>query len=136
MGTEDLIRHLAHIGIAVKDTEAALKIFTGVLGGSVIEKKSVPEMNLEITLISLGGINIELLQPTGEGPVSSFLEKRGPGVHHLAFEVDDIEEALRKAREAGLRLIDSTPRRGATAGRIAFLHPSSTANVLIELCEH
>ena len=131
-----MITQLAHIGIAVEDLDQATQVFVNAMGGRLVEKTHIPEMNLHIALISLGGINLELLHATGEGPIATFIKKRGSGIHHLAFEVTDIEEALSICQQQGLQLIDRTPRRGATARKIAFLHPHSTGNVLIELCEH
>jgi methylmalonyl-CoA/ethylmalonyl-CoA epimerase len=131
-----MITGIAHIGIAVTDIDAATRVFTSALGGQLIERKQKPDMNLEIALISLGGVTLELLQATGDGPIATFVQKRGPGFHHLAFDVKNIEEALRVCTEQGVQLIDEIPRAGAAASKIAFLHPRATSNVLIEFCEH
>ena len=131
-----MLTRLAHIGIAVKDAESTLRLLVESLGGRVAKRKSAPWMGLDITLFELAGISLELLQPTGEGPIARFLEKRGPGIHHLAFEVDDMEEAVSRCREKGIKLIDESPRKGALAPKIAFLDPRSTGRILIELCQH
>jgi len=126
---------IAHIGIAVGALEAILPFYRDVLG--------MPEVPLDdadgarIAGLAAGGSLVELLEPARpDSPIGRFLEKRGPGIHHVCFAVDDLDDALARCRAAGIRLIDAVPRLGAEGKRIAFLHPSSTAGVLVELTEH
>lgn len=126
---------IAHIGLAVESLEALLPLYRDVLG--------LPEVPLDdadgarIAGLAAGDSLVELLQPKESGsPIAKFLAKRGPGIHHICFAVDDLDGTLQRCRAAGLRLIDQEPRIGAEGKRIAFLHPSSTAGVLIELTEY
>jgi len=126
-----------HIGIAVRDIEKARGFYSEVLGLEVGGREEVPGGGLTVAFIQAGQSKIELLEPTGpENSVAKFLESRGEGIHHVCFRVDDIEQALERARAAGYRLIDETPRPGAGGARIAFLHPKTLSGVLVELCEH
>lgn len=125
---------IAHIGIAVRALDEMLPFYRDILG--------LPEVPLDdadgarIAGLASGESLVELLEPEREGsPIAKFIEKRGPGIHHVCFEVDDLDAALARCRDAGLRLIDETPRLGAEGKRIAFLHPSATGGVLIELTE-
>ena len=126
---------IAHIGIAVADLEAILPFYRDVLG--------LPEVPLDdadgarIAGLAAGESLVELLEAaTPDSPIGRFVAKRGPGIHHICFAVDDLDRALARCRQAGLRLIDETPRVGAEGKRIAFLHPSATAGVLVELSEY
>ena len=126
---------IAHIGIAVKSISASLPFFSEILG--------LPEFPVEnsdgarIAAVSAGESLVELLEAEDEGsPIGRFIAKRGAGIHHVCFAVDDIDATLEKCRAAGIRLIDETPRLGAEGKRIAFLHPSSTEGILVELSEH
>jgi len=126
---------LAHIGLAVADLEAILPFYRDVLG--------MPELPLDdadgarIVGLAAGEPLVELLEAESpESPIARFVARRGPGIHHVCFAVDDLDDTLDRCREAGIRLIDETPRLGAEGKRIAFLHPSSTAGVLVELTEH
>ncbi len=126
---------IAHIGIAVKSISASLPFFSEILG--------LPEFPVDdsdgarIAAVSAGDSLIELLEAQDESsPIGKFLAKRGPGIHHICFAVDDIGATLEKCRAAGIRLIDETPRLGAEGKRIAFLHPGSTQGILVELSEH
>jgi methylmalonyl-CoA/ethylmalonyl-CoA epimerase len=126
---------IAHIGIAVADLAAILPFYRDVLG--------MPEVELDdadgarIAGLAAGESLVELLEAESpESPIGRFVAKRGPGIHHVCFAVDDLDAALDRCRAAGVRLIDEVPRLGAEGKRIAFLHPSSTAGVLVELSEH
>ena len=128
------IEQINHLGIAVKDLEAAAEIYQA-MGLTVDKVVDVPEQQVRVAFIPVGEVTIELVQPTSEdSPVAGHLEKRGEGMHHLALQVDDLSAALAELTEQGMQLIDKTPRRGAE-GQIAFVHPRSTGRVLIELVE-
>jgi methylmalonyl-CoA epimerase len=125
---------IAHIGVAVTDLAAALPFYTQVLGLT----PHPPETADGATIVSIpfGESDVELLQPlSAESPVAKFIEKRGPGIHHVCYRVPDLEAALTACRAAGYRLVDELPRTGAHGKRIAFLHPKSTAGILIELTD-
>jgi len=131
-----VVRKVDHIGVAVSNLEEALKIYTDVLGLKLHGTEVVEEQKVRVAFMPVGDTEIELLESTDpEGPIAKFIEKRGEGVQHIAFRVDDIEEALEQMRQKGVRLIDEKPRYGAGGARIAFLHPKSTGGVLVELCE-
>jgi len=131
-----LITGLAHIGIAVNKIEEALQVFENVLGLKLEKTRTVEAQRVKIALLHVGETKIELLEPTDrEGTVAKFLEKKGEGIHHIAFKVADIEDMLRQLKDKGITLIDEKPRKGAECNKVAFLHPKSTRNVLIELCE-
>ena len=126
-----------HIGIAVKSLAEATKVYEEVLGLKVTGYDEVGEQGVRVAMLDIGESRIELLQPTGpESPVEKFMTKRGEGIHHIAVEVDDIDKALERLKAAGARLVDTEPRRGAHNSRIAFIHPSSTHGVLLELVQH
>ena len=125
---------IAHIGIAVENLADALAFYRDVLG---VEPRA-PESADGATIVSLpfGGPEVELLEPsTPDGPIARFLAKRGPGIHHVCYEVADLDAALLRCRAAGYRLVDETPRTGAHGRQIAFVHPKSTAGILIELTQ-
>jgi len=125
-----------HIGVAVPNLEEAKKIFCGALGIPCVAEKTVPERGVKIAFLSTGNTTIELLEGIGENsPVSKFVAERGPGIHHVCFEVADIASALREIGESGVRLIDAAARPGAEGKPVAFVHPKSTLGVLIELIE-
>lgn len=128
--------HIEHIGIAVANLDEAIDFYENVFGLKCYNIEEVPEQKVRTAFFKLGETKIELLESTDpEGPVGKFIEKRGEGIHHLAFAVTDLEEKLTRAQKSGVRLIDTTPRRGAEGLHIAFLHPKSTFGVLTELCE-
>jgi methylmalonyl-CoA/ethylmalonyl-CoA epimerase len=125
---------IAHVGIAVPDLDAALAFYRDVLGLA----PHPPEQADGATIVSLpfGDSEVELLAPlTADGPIAKFLERRGPGIHHLCYRVPDLDAALAACRAAGYRLIDEVPRAGAGGRRIAFVHPKATAGILLELTE-
>ena len=131
-----MITKLDHIGIAVSSLEEASKTYRDVLGLKDHGVEVVEEQKVKVAFFPVGDTEIELLESTDpEGPIAKFIEKRGEGVQHLAFRVDNIEAALDEMRTKGIRLIDEKPRYGAGGARIAFLHPKSTGGVLVELCE-
>ena len=130
-----MIKKINHIGIAVKNIEEALKLYTDAFGLKVTDIEVVADQKVKTAIIPVGESKIELLESTDpEGVISRYIEKRGEGVHHLALEVDNIEEALERVSKEGLSLIDEKPRKGVENTRIAFLHPKGT-KVLIELVE-
>ncbi|MRR23334.1 methylmalonyl-CoA epimerase [bacterium] len=128
--------HIEHIGIAVNSIAEALPFYEKVLGLKCYNIEEVADQKVKTAFFMIGQTKIELLESTDpEGPVGKFIEKRGEGIHHIAFAVENIEDRLREAEAAGVRLIDAAPRKGAEGLSIAFLHPKSTFGVLTELCE-
>jgi methylmalonyl-CoA/ethylmalonyl-CoA epimerase len=128
--------HIEHIGIAVARLEEAISFYENVFGLKCYKIEEVPDQKVRTAFFMVGGTKIELLESTDpEGPVGKFIEKKGEGVHHIAFAVDNLDEKLRLADEKGINLIDCRPRKGADGLQIAFLHPRSTFGVLTELCE-
>ncbi|MBW6479845.1 MAG: methylmalonyl-CoA epimerase [Bacteroidales bacterium] len=131
------LSHIEHIGIAVKDLHASIKFYEEVLGLECYAIEEVKDQKVKTAFFMLGGTKIELLESTDpEGPIGKFIEKKGEGVHHLAFAVEGIENALATLKEKGVQLVDQQPRKGAEGLDIAFLHPKSTGGVLTELCEN
>ncbi len=131
-----MIKRINHIGIAVNSIDRALKLYTEVLGLSLKEIEVVEEQHARTAILPVGESRIELLESTDpEGPIARHIEKFGEGMHHLALEVADIEEALSKVAQSGLPLIDEKPRKGVEETRIAFLHPKGTGRVLLELVQ-
>jgi methylmalonyl-CoA/ethylmalonyl-CoA epimerase len=128
--------HIEHIGIAVKNLEASIEFYETVLGLKCYNIEEVADQKVRTAFFMAGQTKIELLESTSpDGPVARFLDKKGEGVHHIAFSVEGIEEAIKHAREKGIDVIDREPRKGAEGLDIAFLHPRSTFGVLTELCE-
>ncbi len=129
--------HIEHIGIAVLNLENAIDFYEKVFGLKCYSIEEVPEQKVRTAFFMVGQTKLELLQSTDpEGPIGKFIEKKGEGIHHIAFSVKNIEEQLDHATVSGVKLIDSTPRKGAEGLDIAFLHPKSTMGVLIEICEN
>lgn len=125
-----------HLGIATKGIEEALKFWSDSLGLENVHTEVVEDQKVKVAMLPLGESRIELLEPTSDdSPISKFIEKRGGGIHHIAVEVDDIEQALAKLKEKGMRLIDEEPRIGAEGCLVAFVHPSSANGVLLELVQ-
>jgi methylmalonyl-CoA epimerase len=125
-----------HVGIAVRDIDESLTLYRDVLGMPLVHRETVVEQGVEAALLDVGDGHVELLQPLGpETAVGRFLERRGPGLHHVAYRVPSVSAALDALRTAGLRLIDETPRTGIRGSRVAFVHPSSTGGVLTEIVE-
>lgn len=128
--------HIEHIGIAVKNLEESILFYENIFGLKCYNIEEVKEQKVKTAFFKVGDTKIELLESTDpDGPIGRFIEKRGEGIHHLAFAVKDIENRLREIEEQGVRLIDHEPRKGAEELDIAFLHPKSTFGVLTELCE-
>jgi methylmalonyl-CoA/ethylmalonyl-CoA epimerase len=125
---------LHHIGIAVKELEDAVERFRA-LGLKETERAVVEEFSVAVSMIPAGTVKLEFLQPLGEGPVQRFIEKRGEGLHHIAFAVRDLPGTLASLTARGVELIDEAPRMGFGGGRVAFLHPKSFGGVLVELVE-
>jgi methylmalonyl-CoA/ethylmalonyl-CoA epimerase len=126
-----------HIGIATRSIEEALGFWRDALGLEVKHTETVEEQGVRVAMLPIGEPRIELLEPTGpDSPVSKFLEKRGPGIHHVAVRVADIRAALARLKAAGARLIDEEPRIGAGECLVAFVHPASSGGVLLELVQH
>jgi methylmalonyl-CoA/ethylmalonyl-CoA epimerase len=125
-----------HIGVAVTDLDESIHLYERAMGAELVHRAASETEGLEAALLRVGGGEIELMSPLREdSPVGKFMAKRGPGLHHVAYGVDDIEAALAGAREAGLELIDSEPRIGLHGRRIAFVHPKSMGGVLTEFVE-
>ena len=131
-----MLDRIDHIGVAVTDLDAALAVFAGALGMPEAHRETVESQGVEAVLLDVGENHIELLRPLHEDtPVGRFLAKRGPGLHHVAYQVSDIEGTLRALREAGMRLIDEQPRVGIRDSRVAFVHPASSGGVLTEIVQ-
>ncbi len=128
--------HIEHIGIAVKDLNASIPYYENVLGLKCYAVEEVKDQKVKTAFFMIGQTKIELLESTDpEGPIGKFIEKKGEGIHHIAYAVENIEQALEETAEKGVQLIDKTPRAGAEGMTIAFLHPKSTFGVLTEFCE-
>jgi len=125
-----------HIGIAVKNLDETLKFYTDVLGLEMGGTEVVEEQKVKVAFLPIGDTEVELLESTSEdGPIAKFIEKNGEGVQHIAFKVDDIEEAIAYMQEKGMKMIDEQPRYGAGGAKIAFVHPKSSHRVLVELSQ-
>jgi len=127
--------HIEHIGIAVKNLDDSIKFWENILGTKCYAIEEVPDQKVKTAFFLIGQTKIELLESTDvDGAVGKFIEKRGEGIHHIAFAVDDIDGALNEVQQSGIQLIDKTPRKGAEGLHIGFLHPKSTFGVLTEFC--
>jgi methylmalonyl-CoA/ethylmalonyl-CoA epimerase len=125
-----------HLGIATKGIDQALKFWSDALGLENVHTEIVEDQKVRVAMLPIGESRVELLEPTSDdSPISKFLEKRGPGIHHIAVEVDDIEASLAQLKAKGMRLIDESPRIGAEGCLVAFVHPASTNGVLLELVQ-
>ena len=130
------LTHIEHIGIAVKSIEKSIPYYENVLGLKCYAIEEVKDQKVKTAFFKIGQTKLELLESTDpEGPIGKFIEKKGEGIHHLAFAVNNIESALEEAKNNDIRLVDQTARKGAEGLDIAFLHPKSTFGVLTELCE-
>lgn len=131
-----MLQKINHIGIAVQSLAAAIPFYRDNLGMAFMGTEEVPEQKVTVAFFQIGESKIELLEPTdGDSPVAKFMEKNGPGIHHIAYEVEDIEGAIAKLVADGARMIDSVPRNGAHGARIAFIHPKTSRGILTELCQ-
>jgi methylmalonyl-CoA/ethylmalonyl-CoA epimerase len=130
------IKHIDHVGIAVKTIEQAAKFYTDMLGLVITNIENVADQKVNVAFLPITDSEVELLESTHpDGPVAKYIESRGEGVQHIAFRVENIEEALAELKAKGVRLIDERPRKGAGGAKIAFIHPKETNGVLIEICE-
>lgn len=131
-----MLSAIDHVGVAVEDLDAAIALYAEQLGMPVVHRETVPEQGVEAVLLDVGHSHVELLRPLGpETAVGRYLARRGPGLHHVAYRVPDVAEALRKLSDAGMRLIDEQPRTGIRNSRVAFIHPASTGGVLTEIVQ-
>jgi methylmalonyl-CoA/ethylmalonyl-CoA epimerase len=131
-----MLKKISHIGIAVNSLETSVPFYRDVLGMAFEGTEEVADQKVKVAFLAVGESRIELLEPTAaESPVAKFLAQNGEGVHHLAYQVDDLEAALAALKAAGVRLVDAVPRQGAHGTRIAFLHPKASGGVLTELCQ-
>lgn len=126
--------HFDHAGVATDDADALAELYGALLGSSVAHEETFDGM--WVLFLEVGNGYVELLEPRDSGPIASYLEDNGSGIHHLAFATDDVEAALARAREAGVSLVDEEPRPGAWGHDVAFLHPESTGGVLVEFVQH
>jgi len=125
-----------HIGIAVSSLEETLRFYTEQLGLALMKIEEVPSQQVKVAFIDAGNVKLELLEPTSSGSaVAKFIEKRGQGIHHVAFRVENIEQRIREIKENGIRMINDTPKPGAGGAEVAFMHPKSAHGVLYELCD-
>ena len=131
-----MFRRIDHIGVAVEDLDAAVALYGEGFEMETAHRETVTSQGVEAVLLDVGDGHVELLRPLGpETAVGKFLERKGPGLHHVAYAVEDIDTTLERVREAGLELIDAEPRLGIRGSRVAFLHPRSTGSVLTEIVE-
>jgi methylmalonyl-CoA/ethylmalonyl-CoA epimerase len=130
------IKRISHIGIAVNSIDGQISFYRDILGLPFEGREELADQKVRVAFFRAGDVRIELLEPTdGDSPVSRFLEKRGEGIHHLAYEVDDLPARIEQLRASGVKMIDETPRPGAHHTDIAFLHPKSSHGVLTEICQ-
>ena len=131
-----MLTKINHIGIAVQSLEASIPFYRDNLGMAFAGIEEVPEQKVRVAMLEVGESKIELLEPTSsESPVAKFIEKNGVGIHHIAYEVTDIEAAIARLLADGARMVDEKPRNGAHGTRIAFIHPKSSLGVLTEICQ-
>ena len=131
-----MLGRIDHIGVATDDLDGAIALYKDTLGMRIAHRETVESQGVEAVLLDVGEGHVELLRPLGpDTAVGKYLERRGPGLHHVAYAVDDIERTLGTLREAGIELIDSEPRVGIRDSRVAFVHPKSTGGVLTEIVE-
>ena len=131
-----MLGRIDHIGVATDDLEGAIALYEGTLGMPVAHRETVESQGVEAVLLDVGEGHVELLRPLGpDTPVGKYLAKKGPGLHHVAYAVDDIEGVLGSLKKAGIEMIDSEPRVGIRDSRVAFVHPRSTGGVLTEIVE-
>jgi methylmalonyl-CoA/ethylmalonyl-CoA epimerase len=131
-----MFTRIDHIGVAVEDLDAAIKLYERNFEMELVHRETVESQGVEAVLLDVGDGHVELLAPLGDDtPVGKFIAKKGPGLHHVAYAVEDIEAALASLKESGTRLIDETPRTGIRQSRVAFLHPAATGSVLTEIVQ-
>jgi methylmalonyl-CoA/ethylmalonyl-CoA epimerase len=131
-----MFARIDHVGIAVEDLDAGIALYDQTYGMELVHRETVTEQGVEAVLLDVGENHVELLRPlSAETPVGRFLAKRGPGLHHVAYQVTDIAAVLASLRDGGVRLIDETPRTGIRSSQVAFLHPASSGGVLTEIVQ-
>ncbi|HEU4657373.1 MAG TPA: methylmalonyl-CoA epimerase [Capillimicrobium sp.] len=131
-----MFARIDHTGVAVEDLDAAVALYEQTFGMELVHRETVTEQGVEAVLFDVGENHVELLRPLGpDTPVGKFLAKKGPGLHHVAYQTTDIEQALAALKAAGVRLIDETPRVGIRNSRVAFLHPAASGGVLTEIVQ-
>ena len=131
-----MLKSINHIGIAVKDLEASMKLFGKIFGVDEFHRETVEKQKVSVASFKVGDVLLELTSPTDEeSPIAKFISKKGEGIHHIAFESDSIESDLERMKENDIRLINESPQKGAHEMLIAFLHPKSTNGVLMEMCQ-
>jgi len=131
-----MFKRIDHIGIAVEDLDAAIKLYERSFEMELVHRETVESQGVEAVLLDVGEGHIELLRPLGpDTPVGKFLARKGPGLHHVAYAVEDIDEALDQAQSIGLKLIDRSPRTGIRGSRVAFVHPAASGSVLTEIVQ-
>ena len=131
-----MLGRIDHVGVAVEDMDAALALYRDSLGLPLAHRETVEEQGVDAALLDVGESHVELLAPLGpETPVGKYLARKGPGLHHVAYAVDDIDAELGRLRDAGLRLIDESPRVGIRDSRVAFVHPGAVGGVLTEIVQ-
>jgi methylmalonyl-CoA/ethylmalonyl-CoA epimerase len=131
-----MFARIDHIGVAVSDLDAAIALYEGTLGMKLVHRETVSEQGVEAVLLDVGENHVELLSPLGDAtPVGKFLARKGPGLHHVAYQTTDIEAALSALKAAGMRLIDEAPRVGIRNSRVAFVHPGASGGVLTEIVQ-
>jgi methylmalonyl-CoA/ethylmalonyl-CoA epimerase len=131
-----MLSKINHLGVAVRSLDESLPFYRDSLGMAFAGTEEVASQKVRVAFLKIGESKIELLEPTAEdSPVAKFLEKNGPGVHHVAYEVEDIEAAIAQLTASGMKMIDAVPRDGAHGAKIAFVHPKSSGGVLTELCQ-
>ncbi|NIA23326.1 MAG: methylmalonyl-CoA epimerase [Proteobacteria bacterium] len=131
-----MIKKIDHIGIAVENLESSIATFRDVLGLELVETEDVPDQKVKVAKFRVGNVDIELLQAISEeSSIAKYIAKKGQGIHHIAYEVDDIVKTIDELEKKGVTMIDKIPREGAGGKKIAFVHPKSTSKILTELCE-
>jgi methylmalonyl-CoA epimerase len=131
-----MLSAIDHVGVAVEDIDSALVVYRDTLGMPLVHRETIAEQGVDAALLDVGDSHVELLQPLGpETAVGKFLTRRGPGLHHVAYRVSDVEETLNALAAAGVRLIDERARTGIRGSRVAFIHPASTGGVLTEIVQ-
>jgi methylmalonyl-CoA/ethylmalonyl-CoA epimerase len=131
-----MFARIDHVGVAVEDLDASIALYEKTYKMELVHRETVTEQGVEAVLLDVGENHVELLAPLGpDTPVGKFLAKKGPGIHHVAYQVTDIDSTLAALKQAGLRLIDETPRIGIRRSRVAFLHPAASGGVLTEIVE-
>lgn len=131
-----MVKKVDHIGIAVKSIQESLKLYRDIYGLDLAGIEEVEDQKVKTAFLPIGDTEIELLESTDpNGAIAKFIDKKGEGIQHIAFQVEDVEKALEEAKAQGIRLIDEKPRYGAGGAKIAFLHPKSTKGVLVEFCQ-